>query len=400
MNNNFYNKIVKHITLTMLLYYIIIIFINNLIVKSEYLRFNNNNIITDINDERVLQEKEVGGDPWWSYLLLPFINGIVGYGTNWLALKMTFYPSKPWGKEIYRGGPFTGQPLFICGWQGIIPTKAPNMAAKSVDMMMTKLFDIKEIMGRLDGKAASHVLKPGFEKTMNVVLDDVLKEQFPGNWEKLSGAIKSQLVTWCLQELDEFSGNFMKAIVDNLDDVFDLKHMVVNEFTEDPALLNRVFMEVGAKEMKFIERSGFYFGFLFGAMQVPLFYYFPNEDWILPVMGAVVGTATNWIALKMIFNPINPIQLPFGITLHGLFMQRQKEASAKFAEITCNVVLYSRNMFHYMLFGPKKEEFRKVLTAQTNAFLDKVLGRSHTLVKLYMGEAEFVAMVNFKYLFI
>jgi hypothetical protein len=27
-----------------------------------------------------------------SYLLIPFIAGLAGWGTNWLAIKMTFYP--------------------------------------------------------------------------------------------------------------------------------------------------------------------------------------------------------------------------------------------------------------------------------------------------------------------
>ena len=42
----------------------------------------------------------------------------------------------------------------------------------------------------------------------------------------------------------------------------------------------------------------------------------------LPV-GAIVGYLTNWIALKLIFEPVEPTRIgPF--LLHGMFLQRQQ----------------------------------------------------------------------------
>lgn len=49
----------------------------------------------------------------------------------------------------------------------------------------------------------------------------------------------------------------------------------------------QVFMEVGAKELIFIERSGLLFGFIFGCLQTTLWYFY-QEDWVLPVGGLVV----------------------------------------------------------------------------------------------------------------
>jgi uncharacterized membrane protein YheB (UPF0754 family) len=43
--------------------------------------------------------------------------------------------------------------------------------------------------------------------------------------------------------------------------------------------------------------------------------------WVLPIGGVVIGYATNWVGLWMIFEPLEPRKLgPF--TLHGLFMRR------------------------------------------------------------------------------
>ena len=38
----------------------------------------------------------------WKFLIMPFMSGLVGYGTNWLALKMTFYPLEFFGIELLR----------------------------------------------------------------------------------------------------------------------------------------------------------------------------------------------------------------------------------------------------------------------------------------------------------
>jgi len=51
---------------------------------------------------------------WWSYFLIPWIAGFVGYVTNVAALHMTFYPLEFWGIKIYRP---KNQPWGIIGWQ-------------------------------------------------------------------------------------------------------------------------------------------------------------------------------------------------------------------------------------------------------------------------------------------
>lgn len=47
-------------------------------------------------------------------------------------------------------------------------------------------------------------------------------------------------------------------------------------------------MEVGAKEITFIERSGLIFGFIFGCFQTCLWYFY-QASWVLPVGGFAVS---------------------------------------------------------------------------------------------------------------
>ena len=73
----------------------------------------------------------------FALLSIPLISAIVGWGTNFLAVKMMFYPIK-----------FLGIPPFL-GWQGIIPSKAREMAEIEVELVLGKLLSVKEIAGRL-----------------------------------------------------------------------------------------------------------------------------------------------------------------------------------------------------------------------------------------------------------
>jgi hypothetical protein len=61
--------------------------------------------------------------------------------------------------------------------------------------------------------------------------------------------------------------------------------------------------------------------------------FFYDALWVLPTAGFAVGWFTNWIALKIIFQPIRPVRLCCGYELQGIFLKRQKEVSAVFARV-------------------------------------------------------------------
>ena len=56
-----------------------------------------------------------GGHEWWSFLTLAPISGFVGYITNVMALKMTFYPVEFFGIPLIL---IKEQPFGLFGWQG------------------------------------------------------------------------------------------------------------------------------------------------------------------------------------------------------------------------------------------------------------------------------------------
>eukprot|EP00957_Ditylum_brightwellii_P050435 3824396-Ditylum_brightwellii.AAC.1 len=87
---------------------------------------------------------------------------------------------------------------------------------------------------------------------------------------------------------------------------------------------------------------------------------FYDNPWTLTAGGAVVGYLTNWLALKFIFEPVQPTQYgPF--VLQGMFLKRQNEVSQEFSDYLTANVLTSENLWNSMLHGCKSEEFNKVV---------------------------------------
>ena len=52
--------------------------------------------------------------------------------------------------------------------------------------------------------------------------------------------------------------------------------------------------------------------------------------WTLPIVGALLGWATNWLAVRMLFRPRSPVRLA-GLTLLGLIPRRRRELAASIA---------------------------------------------------------------------
>ncbi|PCI27128.1 MAG: DUF445 domain-containing protein [SAR324 cluster bacterium] len=72
---------------------------------------------------------------------------------------------------------------------------------------------------------------------------------------------------------------------------------------------------------------------------------------LIPLISAFIGWLTNWVAVKMLFHPKQPINLGF-FTLHGIFHQRQKEIAQKLGS-TIESKLLNHSDIHDVLTSDK-----------------------------------------------
>jgi uncharacterized membrane protein YheB (UPF0754 family) len=158
----------------------------------------------------------------------------------------------------------------------------------------------------------------------------------------------------------------------------------------NPELINRLFFEAGDKELRFVINSGFLIGGFLGFFTIPLFLLI-DQWWVLPVVGASVGYITNWIALKVIFNPVEKRRIgPF--ELQGLFIQRQPEVARAYGREVAQNTITLENIAEDMLHGRKSDRTRKMLREVLKPEVDKAMGAVGPAVRVATGTAEYDAI--------
>ena len=155
--------------------------------------------------------------------------------------------------------------------------------------------------------------------------------------------------------------NVIRKLQLDIKTLFDVKSLVLKKLSgNNVSLVVELFQEVGAPEFKFIERSGFYFGFLLGLVQMVFYIFFPIW-WTLPLQGVIVGYLTNYLALEMIFRPLVPKKFLGVFTYQGLFLKRQTEVSHLYAKLVAEKILTPKNVLQELIFGNAAEEILKMV---------------------------------------
>jgi len=324
---------------------------------------------------------------WWKYFIVPFMSGAVGWGTNVLALHMTFYPLEFFGINLFRP---KGQPWGFFGWQGIVPTKVEKMAGVTFDLMTTKLIDIGEMFNKLDPKIFADVMKDGLLLIVDSTIDEIARKHMPTVWDALPHDVKNGIIVSAAEECPEFLAGFMIDMQKHIFDVWDAKAMSIQTCVNNKSVFNEMFLECGEKEFAFIRLSGFYFGFLFGCVQMGILFFF-TKSWFMPICGFIVGWFTNYLALKVIFRPLVPKKIgPF--TIHGLFFTRQNEVSETFARVITAEILHTSAIWNDILHGKKKKFFYAILRMHSILFTEKLVGGFRTIALAAMGTDQFCIM--------
>jgi len=311
------------------------------------------------------------------FLAIPFISGFIGWITNVIALKMTFYPLE------FKGiAPF--------GWQGIIPSKSGVMAGKAVDLLTAKLLDVKEIFSRLDPAKVAEEMEEEIQKVSKKIVDEVMDAHIPIVWAATPSIARNVIYQQASQDLPEVAEEMMEEIKTNITELFDVRSMVVESLTKDKALLNKIFQTSGEKEFIFIERSGIYFGFFFGLIQMTVWYFY-QEWWILPIAGLLVGYLTNWLALKLIFKPETERKLLWW-RFQGLFIKRQKEVSREYAKIVTDNILTTPKIFEEIIRGNASERLTGIINTHVEEAVDEAAGVSTPVIKIAAGNKTWSAI--------
>jgi uncharacterized membrane protein YheB (UPF0754 family) len=160
---------------------------------------------------------------------------------------------------------------------------------------------------------------------------------------------------------------------------------------ERPELANRIFLEIGRKELRFIINFGFWFGLLLGIPTAVITEVLFHQWWLLPIAGVIIGYVTNLLAILMIFEPVEERRIgPF--RLHGLFLRRQKEVAKSYSRVIAAEVLTLSNLGREMLEGPQSDRTRKLIRESLRPAIDRASGSLRLPVKVAVGRRQYDAI--------
>lgn len=312
------------------------------------------------------------------YAMLPVVGAVIGYVTKIIAIRMMFEPTERFGFKYL-------------GWQGIVPKKAARMAETAVDLITGQLLDIREVFSRIDPNRVAKEMEGPILSMVDEIAHEVMSAYKPGLWEALPAVVKRTLVKRLQKEAPQRIAEMMAEVRDNLDEVFDVKVMVVTKLVRDKKMMSRMFREVGREEFKFIARSGIYFGGGIGVLQA-IIWALTHEPLVMPVFGAFIGWFSDWMALKMVFEPRMPKRVLGIFPWQGLFIKRRKEVASEYARQIARDLLTAQNMIEEILVGPKSSQLFDLVARHVQVAVDEFAGVAKPIVVLTVGSEEYKQM--------
>src|SRR6202035_4707644 len=120
----------------------------------------------------------------------------------------------------------------------------------------------KEFFRQLDPEKIAEQIAISTREEIPGIVDRVMEREQPALWRDLPPQLRALAIQRVQEQLPAIVLELTNAIADHIDQLVDVKLMVIKRF--DPELANRVFLEMGRRELKFIQNFGFVFGFILG----------------------------------------------------------------------------------------------------------------------------------------
>ena len=210
-----------------------------------------------------------------SLITIPLFTGAIGYVTNWSGVWMLFYPVRFAGLRVPGLAPLANvMPRRIqqipglgqggLGWQGIVPSRAAKMGSIAVDKGISKLGSPGDFYRQLDPEAIAEQILETARGEIHDVVERIMERERPQLWHDLPPRVRAAVHARVEEQLPQ--------IVRTITDGDRHPHRRADRRQADgdppleanPALANRIFLEVGRKELRFIVNFGFFFGLLLG----------------------------------------------------------------------------------------------------------------------------------------
>ena len=315
---------------------------------------------------------EIFTHPLWVYISVPLGAALIGWLTKILALKMMFYPIEFKGIKPYLG------------WQGQIPRLAPKMAVQMVDSLTSDIIAPQEIFEQLDPDELVRELQEPLREATAEIVDAIMMSLQPQVWRATPDQVKDLVVKGVELRMPAASRDMFAQFTGQLDQFFDVKHMVVSKLVSDKRKLVEIFDDMGKTSFNFFAKSGLIFGFLIGLVQA-LAFGITGWSWTLPAFGLLTGGLTDYVALQMVFRPLRRRTIFPGFKWQGVFQADREQITRDYAAMMAREIFTPRAILEDLLTGPMSDRFFYAVQTEIRQSIDAQLGFAVRIVNAVGG---------------
>jgi len=195
---------------------------------------------------------------WLPWVVFPLVGALIGWATNWLAVKMLFRPHRPVGFGPLR-------------FQGVVPKRQKELAENIADTVEQELISAEDIAELVQKLATSDAIRAKLKQRIDALIEDqlqsfgtVVKMFIPDDLvEKIRARIEQEVFSF----VEELGENLHASMGEQLD----LKQKVrdrILAFELDQ--MERLVLRVAKKELRHIEILGGVLGFIVGIVEAGL----------------------------------------------------------------------------------------------------------------------------------
>jgi uncharacterized membrane protein YheB (UPF0754 family) len=312
---------------------------------------------------------------------MPLVAAVIGYSTKRLLIWMIFSP------EEFRGiGPI--------GWQGVVPRNAAKIGSIAMGAMFDRLLKPTDLLDRIDPEATVAAVEQPLSAALEATADEVADRYYPTVWRRLPQRAKRAVLMRVRRRAPDMLHNLIEDMRGNVEGLFDLRFLVVSNLVRNKSKLNQLMREMVTPELNFIRRSGIVFGSCIGLVQMTVWATTHNE-WVMPLFGLVTGGTTDWLALQMLFRPIEPKRY-FGLfRWHGLLHRRRPEITRAYARMGAGELLHPSVLMEMMLVGPPSDRLLAKVGSEVQSAIDAETGAARPLITFAVGDERYSEIKRF-----
>lgn len=189
---------------------------------------------------------------------LPFIGALIGWLTNYIAIKMLFHP-----REEVK--------IFFIPVQGVFPKRQKDFARRLGQIVSEELISVEDLTTHLKEKATSEAILNHIAQRLEEAIAARLPRAFPMIAMFMSSDMVEKIKGFLMEQMGSLNEELIDKLSSQLEEELDI-HRIVEEkvaaFSSDK--LEEILFSIMRREFKFVELVGALLGFLIGVAQVLL----------------------------------------------------------------------------------------------------------------------------------